>query len=392
MTPLSSQALADTAAQASQWRQELHAIPELLYDLPKTAAYIAQKLRDFGCNEVVEHIGDIGVVGRIRGNNGPGRSIGLRSDMDALPITEETNLPYRSTHPGHMHACGHDGHMAMLLGAAKALCLSRDFSGEVVVIFQPAEEGGGGGLRMIEDGLFDRFPVDEVYGMHNFPGLAIGQFASRPGAMLGADDGFHITFIGDGCHAAMPHAGVDPVVGVAALATSLQSIVSRCTNPFDPAVVSVTYILTGARNAINVVPGTAELGGTVRTLNPATRKSIEQRMREMTNSMAIAHGLTAKFDWQPGYPVSINDTQCFKHAQRAARSIAETENFDGDCAPALGSEDFAYMLERKPGAMIWIGNGPSAKLHHPAYDFNNDAIPHGIAYWIALAQSRCRAA
>jgi len=382
------QAIEAISDEAAKWRRDLHQHPELLFDLPRTSAFVAEKLRSFGCDEVVTGIAQSGVVAVVKGKLGSGRTIGLRADMDALPMTEQTNLIHASRTLGRMHACGHDGHTAMLLAAARHLATTRDFAGTVVLIFQPAEEGGGGGRVMIEEGLLERFGIEEVFGMHNQPGLPVGSFAIRPGPMLAAADRFVITLRGRGAHAASPHEARDPVLASAHLVTALQSIASRHVDPFDPVVVSVTYLAGGSAGALNVIPETAAVGGTVRTVNPKTRQAVEQRLRDITANVARLFEAQAEIDWRQGYPVTINNPAMTDAAIEVAASIAGPDRVDGNCACTMGAEDFSYMLEKRPGAIIWLGNGDSAGLHNPAYDFNDDAIPYGVRYWTALVQQR----
>ncbi|WFU11993.1 M20 family metallopeptidase (plasmid) [Rhizobium sp. CB3090] len=372
------------ADEAKTWRREIHQHPELLFDLPRTSAMVAEKLRAFGCDEVVTGFAKSGVVATISGSKGNGKTIALRCDMDALPMSEQTNLPYASKIPNMMHACGHDGHTAMLLGAAKRFAAERNFAGKIVLIFQPAEEGGGGGRVMLEEGLLDRFGIDEVYGMHNQPGLAVGSFAIRSGPMMAAGDRFVITINGRGGHAASPHLARDPVVVASHVVVALQSIVSRFTDPFDPVVISVTFISGGDRKALNVIPPAVEVGGTVRTMLPATRRAVEQRFRDVVTGTAKLYDAQAEIDWRPGYPVTVNNAEKTLVAIAAASSVVGAERVDGNWSMTMGSEDFSYMLEKRPGALIWLGNGDSADLHNPAYDFNDNAIAYGIDYWAAL--------
>ena len=372
------------ANEAKNWRREIHQYPELLFDLPRTSAMVADKLKAFGCDEVVTGIAKSGVVAVIAGNRGNGKTIALRCDMDALPMSEQTNLPYASKVPNMMHACGHDGHTAILLGAAKRFTADRDFAGKIVLIFQPAEEGGGGGRVMLEEGLLDRFGIDEVYGMHNQPGLAVGSFAIRSGPMMAAGDRFVITINGRGGHAASPHLARDPVLVASHVIVALQSIASRFTDPFDPVVVSVTFISGGDRKALNVIPPAVEIGGTIRTMLPATRRAVEQRFRDVVGGTAKLYDTQAEIDWRPGYPVTVNNAEKTSVAIAAAKSIVGAERVDGKWPMTMGSEDFSYMLEKRPGAIIWLGNGDSADLHNPAYDFNDNAIAYGIDYWAAL--------
>ncbi|MEO5323278.1 M20 family metallopeptidase [Mesorhizobium sp. CC13] len=376
------------AEEAAQWRRHLHQNPELLFDLPKTSAFVTEKLKSFGCDEVVTGIARTGVVAVVKGRLGEGRTIGLRADMDALPMSEQTNLPHASKTAGQMHACGHDGHTAMLLATARHLVSARDFAGTVVLIFQPAEEGGAGGRVMIEEGLLERFGIEEVFGMHNEPGLPVGSFAIRPGPMLAAADRFVVTLRGKGAHAASPHESRDPVLVSAHLVTALQSIASRHVDPFDPVVVSVTYISGGNAAALNVIPEQVVVGGTIRTVDPATRKAIEQRFRVIVANTARLFEAQAEIDWRPGYPVTVNDPEMTKVAITAASHVAGSERVNGNCQCTMGAEDFSYMLEKRPGAIIWLGNGDSAGLHNPAYDFNDGAILHGVRYWTALVGER----
>ncbi|UXS04584.1 M20 aminoacylase family protein [Agrobacterium tumefaciens] len=380
--------LAALADEAKTWRRTIHQHPELLFDLPKTAALVTEKLKEFGCDEVVGGIARTGVVAVINGNRGPGRTIALRSDMDALPMSEQTNLPYASKVENIMHACGHDGHTAMLLATAKRLAESRDFAGKAVLIFQPAEEGGAGARVMIEEGILERFGIEEVYGMHNEPGLDVGSFAIRSGPMMAGGDRFVITIIGKGGHAAYPHLSHDPVLAGAQMIVALQAIASRFTNPFDPVVVSITFMEGGNAGALNVIPASIRIGGTIRTMNSETRKMVEERFREVVVSTAKSFGAEAVIDWRPGYPVTVNDPEKTKIAAAAASAVAGVDKVDTNWPATMGSEDFSYMLEKRPGAFIWLGNGDSADLHNPAYDFNDDAIAHGIRYWLSLVGER----
>ncbi|MBO0663461.1 M20 family metallopeptidase [Jiella sp. MQZ9-1] len=367
------------------WRQALHAQPELLYAVEDTAAFVADRLREFGCDAVETGVGQTGVVGLIHGESGPGGPmIGLRADMDALPIVEETGRAYASTRPGMMHACGHDGHMAMLLGAAKSLAETRGFSGTVAVIFQPAEEGGAGGKAMIEDGLFERYPVNQVYGMHNLPGLPLGHFGMRPGAIMASTDEFIITLKGQGSHAAMPHRAADPILAGAALVQALQAIVARNTDPLKSLVVSVTQFHAGY--AHNVIPETAEVSGTVRSLDPALRDLAETRMREIAAGIAAAHGLAAAVDYDRNYPITINDKVESDFCAEVAMEVVGAGNVDPDAPPLLAGEDFSYMLEEKPGAYVFLGNGDSSGLHTATYDFADEALVYGVSYWVRLVE------
>jgi hippurate hydrolase len=375
--------VADLHAEIIAWRRDLHAHPELRYDVHRTAAAVAAKLKSFGCDEVVPGVGQTGVVGVIHGRK-PGKVIGLRADMDALPIEEETGLPYKSTAPGKMHACGHDGHTAMLLGAAKYLAETRNFAGTTVVIFQPAEEGGAGALAMVRDGLITRFGIEEVYGMHNFPGLPLGQFAIRAGAIMASAEHITIEIEGKGGHAARPHLSVDTVLVGAQIVNQLQSIVARNVDPLEAAVVSVCMFEAGHTD--NVIPQRAILRGTARALNDTVRDLLRQRVADIVEGTARLYGATAKISCTNGYPVLINDGRETEFAAGVAREIAGKDKVDADVPPVMGAEDFAFMLAERPGAFIFVGNGDSAGLHHPAYDFNDEAIPFGTSYWVRLAE------
>ncbi|MBO0904891.1 M20 aminoacylase family protein [Jiella sonneratiae] len=367
------------------WRHALHAEPELLYDVGDTAAFVAARLEEFGCDMVATGIGRTGVVGLIHGREGPGgRMIGLRADMDALPIVEETGKDYASRRAGAMHACGHDGHMAMLLGAAKGLCETRGFSGTVALIFQPAEEGGAGGKAMIEDGLFDRFPVEKVYGMHNLPGLPVGRFGMRHGAIMASTDEFAVTLKGRGSHAALPHRAADPILAGAALVQAMQAIVSRNTDPLRSLVVSVTQFHGGY--AHNVIPDTATVSGTVRALDTGMRDLAEKRIREISAGIASAHDLEAVVDWDRNYPVTVNDAAESDFCAEVAGEVAGPANVDPSAPPLLAGEDFSYMLEEKPGAYVFIGNGDTSGLHTAAYDFSDEALVFGASYWVRLVE------
>jgi amidohydrolase len=378
--------VADLADEITAWRRDFHENPELLFDVHRTAGIVAEKLKSFGCDEVVTGLGRTGVVGVIKGRtNNSGRVIGLRADMDALPIEEATNAPHASKVPGKMHACGHDGHTAMLLGAAKYLAETRNFDGTAVVIFQPAEEGGGGGNEMVKDGLMERFGVQEVYGMHNMPGIPVGQFAIRPGAMMAAADRFTITIEGKGGHAARPHDCIDPVVISAHVITALQTIASRNTDPLESVVVSVCTVKAG--EAFNVIPQTAMLLGTVRTLSPEVRDLAEARIRAIVENVCAAFGAKAEVDYDRGYPVTMNDPDRTEFMANVARAVAGENAVDTTVPPLMGAEDFSYMLEQRPGAYIFLGNGDTAGVHHPAYDFNDEASPYGVSLWAKIIES-----
>jgi len=379
--------IADLQPEIAAWRQDLHAHPELRYDVHRTAAFVADKLKGFGCDEVVPGIGQTGVVGVIRGRSGS-KVVGLRADMDALPLEEETGLPYKSQNPGKMHACGHDGHTAMLLGAAKYLAETRNFDGTAVVIFQPAEEGGAGALAMVKDGLITRFGIQEVYGMHNFPGMPIGQFAIRPGPFMASADHLTIDLEGKGGHAARPHLSIDTVLVGAQIVNQLQSIVARNVDPLEAAVVSICMFQAGHTD--NVIPQHAQLRGTARALNDAVRNTLLQRIEAVVQGTAKLYGAKAKLTCTNGYPVLVNNDRQTEFAASVAREIAGGDKVDTDVPPVMGAEDFAFMLGERPGAFIFMGNGDSAGLHHPAYNFNDEAIPAGTSYWVRLAESALR--
>jgi amidohydrolase len=380
--------VADLQPDIQAWRRDIHEHPELLYDVHRTAAFVADRLREFGCDEVATGLGRTGVVGVIKGRkpagNGDVKVIGLRADMDALPIEEKTNLAYASKTPGLMHACGHDGHTAMLLGAARYLAETRNFAGDAVVIFQPAEEGGAGAAAMIKDGLMDRFAIDQVYGMHNGPGIPLGAFAIRPGPIMASTDSIDIKIEGLGGHAARPHKCIDSVLVGAQLVTALQSIVSRSVDPLESAVISICEFHAG--DARNVIPQTARLGGTVRTLTPEVKALVGKRIREVVAGVAQITGAKIDLEYVSGYPVTVNHPSQTDIATRVAKEVAGDANVH-DTAPMMGAEDFSYMLEARPGAFIFCGNGDSAGLHHPAYNFNDEAIVFGTSYWIKLVEN-----
>jgi amidohydrolase len=372
----------------TEWRRDIHANPELLYDVHRTAASVAEKLKAFGCDDVVTGLGRTGVVGLIRGNR-PGNGehvIGLRADMDALPIEEATGAAYASKNAGKMHACGHDGHTAMLLGAAKYLAETRNFAGTAALIFQPAEEGGAGARAMINDGLMDKFKIEEVYGMHNLPGLPVGQFAIRPGAVMAATDTIIIDIEGKGGHAAWPNNTIDPVLVGAQIVAQAQSIVARSIDPLEAAVISICVFQAGS--AINIIPQTAQLKGTARSFKPEVRDLLEKRLRELVEHTAQAHGAKATLTYRRGYPVTRNHEEQTVFAASVAREIAGNDRVDTNTPPMMGAEDFSYMLEARPGAFIFVGNGDTAGLHHPAYDFNDEAIPTGTSYWVKLVETK----
>jgi amidohydrolase len=373
--------------EVTAWRRDIHEYPELQFDVHRTAGIVAEKLKEFGCDEVVTGIGRTGVVGIIKGRNtGSGKVVGLRADMDALPLQEITGLPHASKVPGKMHACGHDGHTAMLLGAAKYLAETRNFDGTVAVIFQPAEEGEKGGEAMVQDGLMERFGIQEVYGMHNAPGLPVGQFALRPGPLLAAVDNFRIEVEGKGGHAAKPHLSVDTILVASHIVAAAQSIVARNIDPLKSAVVSICAFNAGFTN--NVIPQTAELRGTVRTHDAGVRDFIEQRLTEVAERTAAVFGATARVVYERVVPVTVNHEVQTPFAADAAAAVVGDAAVNRDTTPIMGGEDFSYMLEARPGAFIFIGQGDTANVHHPAYDFNDEIIPIGMSYWAKLVESR----
>ncbi|QDZ09319.1 M20 aminoacylase family protein [Devosia ginsengisoli] len=377
--------IAEFHEEIAGWRRDFHAHPEVLYEVERTAGIVENKLREFGCDEVIAGIGRTGVVGIINGRNGgSGRTIGLRADMDALPVTEKTGKDYASTTPGKMHACGHDGHTAMLLGAAKYLAETRNFDGRIAVIFQPAEEGGAGGKAMLDDGLVERFGIDEFYGMHNWPGMPAGHFGIRAGGIMAATDRFYIDITGQGGHAARPQTTIDPIVVAANMIVALQSIVSRNVDPLHSAVLSVTMVEAG--EADNVISRTAKITGTVRTLDGAVQDQIEERLGDFVPQFARSFGAEATVRYARGYPVTVNSREQTAFAAQVARDVAGAERVDEDAPPSMGGEDFSFMLEARPGAYIFLGNGDSAELHTDMYDFNDDVIPVGASYWVRLAE------
>jgi hippurate hydrolase len=384
--------IADFHADITAWRHDLHAHPELGYDVHRTAASVVEKLKAFGVDEVIPGIGRTGVVGVIKGRlpgKGGRQVIGLRADMDALPIEEANDVPYKSMVPGKMHACGHDGHTAMLLGAARYLAETRNFAGTAIVIFQPAEEGGGGGREMVQDGMMDRFGIQEIYGMHNYPGIPLGQFALRAGPMMASADRLSIDIEGVGGHAARPHFAVDTVLVGAQIINQIQSIVSRNVDPLDSAVVSITAFQAG--NTDNVIPQTAHLRGTARSLNPEVRDLLEKRLHEVVEGTAKLYGATAKLTYHRDYPVTRNHPDQAAFAAGVAAQVVGTERVNDQLLPVMGAEDFSFMLESRPGTMIFVGNGDSAGLHNPSYDFNDEVIPLGASYWVRLVESALEA-
>ena len=378
-------------ATMQDWRHDFHRHPELAFEEQRTAGKVAELLAGFGL-EVHTAIGNTGVVGVLKKGNSE-RAIGLRADMDALKILEQNSFEYRSVNEGKMHACGHDGHTAMLLGAAQYLASEGEFDGTVVFIFQPAEEHGDGAKAMIEDGLFERFPVDSVYAIHNFPSLAIGKFAVRAGSIMAAEDNFEITINGVGCHAAMPHLGKDPIVIGAEIVTAMQSLVSRTLDPIDNAVVSFTEFVTNG--TVNVVPGQVILKGDTRSLTSAVQDHIEQTMERIVSGICVAHGASYEFSYRRNFVPTINTPDEAEIAASVAGIVVGTENVVGNSRPVMASEDFGYMLQARPGAYLLLGNGEEGvggcSLHNPAYDFNDDILSIGADFWVTLVQSQLRA-
>jgi len=382
--------IAALATELQTWRRDLHRHPELAYHERRTAGVVAEKLREFGLDEVHEGIGGTGVVGLLHGQGGPGGeadAILLRADMDALPIHEADEArEHRSATPGVMHACGHDGHTTMLLGAARHLADSRNFNGSVVFVFQPAEEGGAGANAMIKDGLFERFPCRAVYGMHNWPRMKAGEFSIRPGPVMAAADEFTITLTGRGGHAAKPDRARDPIVAGAQIVTALQTIVSRMVDPLQPVVLSVTEFHAGT--AFNVIPETAILTGTVRTFDEAVDAQVHDAIEHMVHSIADAYGVVAEVEISPNpYPPTINDAAQVEFAAGVLEALVGPDRVHREWPPTMGGEDFAFLARVKPGAFVFIGNGDSAPLHHPDYDFNDEVTPLGVAYWTRLVET-----
>lgn len=379
---------AELHAEITEWRRDFHRHPELMYEVHRTAARVAELLREFGCDEVVEGIGRTGVVGVIKGKSDTSdKVIGLRADMDALPIEEATGLDYASETPGMMHACGHDGHTSMLLGAAKYLCETRQFDGTAVMIFQPAEEGGAGGKAMCDDGMMDRWNIQEVYGMHNMPGGPVGSFAIRPGALLASSDEFQITVTGRGGHAAAPHMAVDTTLVAAQIVLSLQTVVSRNIDPIKRVVLTVGTFVTDSV-ASNVIAHTVTMNGTVRTLDSECREQARERVFAIAQGTAETLGASAEVVWTPGYPVTMNTPENTEYAADVARNIAGVDRVDDATDPIMPAEDFAYMLEERPGAYIFLGNGDTAMCHHPAYNFDDEAIPFGSSWYSGMVEAR----
>ena len=377
--------LEDLQGEMQEWRRDIHAHPEIAFEEHRTAQIVADKLESFGI-EVETGIAGTGVVGTLRKGMG-NRSIGLRADLDALLINETNDFEYKSKNPGQMHACGHDGHTTMLLGAAKYLSEQGNFDGTVNFIFQPAEENEGGGRVMIEDGLFDKYPVESVYGMHNIPGMPVGSFAIKPGPIMAAFDIFNLKVIGRGGHAAMPQTTVDPIIVGTKIIDAFQAIISRSIDPQEPSVLSVTQFHGG--DAYNVIPNQVEIKGCTRCFSPNVQKKLEDEMRQISESICKAYGADCEFHYEHRYPATINSEEEANLAGQVAQGIVGEERVNLSPKPGMGSEDFAYMLQEKPGSYIWIGNGDgegSCMIHNPGYDFNDEILPIGATYWVKMAE------
>lgn len=379
------EAFQDLQHEVTQWRRYLHENPELTYHVHNTARFVTEKLASFGINHIETGIAETGIVALIQGHGGDGRTIGLRADMDALPIMEASNKPWASKVPGKMHACGHDGHTAMLLGAAKYLANTRNFNGSVALIFQPAEEAELGGQKMVDEGIMDRFGISQVFGMHNMPGMAVGKFGICDGPIMAALDEFELIVKGRGGHAAKPHQNIDPIVLAGQVIVGLQTLVSRNTDPTESLVISLTKLNAGS--AYNIIPDHVEMAGTVRTLRPGLRDFAERQIEAAAQGIARAFGGEIEFTYRRHVPVTFNHTEETDLAIAAARNLVSSGSLNETIKPAMGSEDFAFMLEARPGAFIFLGNGSTAAVHNSSYDFNDDAIPYGIGYWVNLVET-----
>jgi len=376
--------IAEFSDDMTKWRQHLHSIPELKYDLPQTAAFVEARLREFGVDEIHTGIAETGLVAIIRGQE-EGPCVGLRADMDALPIEEVRDLPHKSTHPGKMHACGHDGHMTMLLGAARYLAETRNFAGTAALIFQPAEEGGGGAKVMIDEGLLDRFGIERVFAVHNWPGLPVGEIDMNYGPTMAAADQFDITLRVNGAHAAWPHLSVDPIVVGAQIVTALQSLVARVVAPGDEAVVTIGEFHAGTKH--NIIPDHAIIRGTVRSMRPKVRELLAERLQTTVQGIATGMGAEVEVDYVYGYPATVNDDSATDQAFAAARDVVGEAGASLDHVPQMGAEDFSYMLEERPGAYVYVGVGDTAGLHHPEYDFDDAAAPVGASFFARLVET-----
>ncbi|MCT8328634.1 M20 aminoacylase family protein [Albidovulum sediminis] len=375
--------IADFAPEMQGWRRWLHQHPELAFDCHETAAFVAERLREFGVDEIHEGIARTGIVAIINGQ-GEGPTIGLRADMDALPIEEATGAEHASTRPGKMHACGHDGHTTMLLGAAKYLAETRNFRGRVALIFQPAEEDGGGGDVMVREGMLDRFAIGEVYAIHNTPQVPLGHFLTTPGPIMAAVDTLRVDLKGRGGHGAYPHDCIDPIAAAVGMISALQTIVSRNTNPLHEIVISVTQVHAGT--ASNIIPEDAWFGATIRTFDPEVRKATKTRIEQIVAGHAAAYEVEAKIDYDWGYPATVNDHGRTEFAVRVAGEIAGTGAVIATSGREMGAEDFSYLLEKRPGCYLFLGQGEGAGLHHPKYDFNDEAAPYGASFFVRLVE------
>ena len=382
--------IATMIPELTEWRRDFHRHPELTYDLPRTSGIVAERLKAFGFDEVIEGVGKTGVLGVLHGATGPAQSaerrVLLRADMDALPILEASGAEYASTSPGRMHACGHDGHTTMLLGAARWLAENREFDGTLIFCFQPAEEGGAGAQAMIDDGMLERFPVKGAYAVHNWPGVPVGEFGVVRGPAMAATSGFVITVEGVGGHAAFPHFARDPIVAASHIVAAVQTIVSRVIDPLDSAVVSITSIHGG--EAFNVIPDKVEMKCNIRSFTEGVSNTVEAELQRICASTAEALGVQARLDRRADtpYPPTVNHPAETELALSAMRAVAGPERVRDDLKPVMGAEDFAFVLRRVPGAYVFVGNGDTAGLHNPKYDFNDAALPHGVAYWVELAK------
>ena len=377
--------LEDLQEDMQTWRRDIHAHPEIAFEEHRTAQIVAEKLESFGI-EVEIGIAGTGVVGTLKKGTG-NRSIGLRADLDALLINEANEFEHKSKNPGKMHACGHDGHTVMLLGAAKYLAEQGNFDGTVNFIFQPAEENEGGGKAMIDDGLFEKYPVESVYGMHNIPGMPVASFAIKPGPIMAAFDVFNVKIVGKGGHAAMPQTTIDPIIIGTKIIDAYQSIISRYIDPQEPAVLSVTQFHAG--DAYNVIPNDIEIKGCTRCFSPKVQKQLEEQMHQITKSMCEAYGASYEFEYEHRYPATINSEEEAEIAGKVAQKVVGEDRVNLSPAAGMGSEDFAYMLQEKPGSYIWIGNGDgegSCMVHNPGYDFNDEILPIGATYWVKMAE------
>lgn len=376
--------IAGYSEEMTAWRRHLHRHPELGFDCHETAGFVAEKLREFGVDEVHEGIAESGLVALIHGKGKSKRRVGLRADMDALPIVEATGAEHASTVPGKMHACGHDGHTTMLLGAAKYLAETRNFAGSVALIFQPAEEGGAGGEVMVKEGIMDRFGITEVYGIHNAPGMGEGEFLTTPGPILAAVDSWEVTVKGVGGHGAMPHQTKDPIVAAVGIVNAVNTIVSRNHYAMEELVVSVTQIHAGS--ADNIIPDSAWINGTVRTLQPEVRAMVRRRLAEIVSGQAAAYGVEAGLVYHEGYPATVNTPENAGFAADVATEVSGKDRVEREGTPEMGAEDFSYMLQARPGAFLFLGQGDGPSLHHPKYDFNDKVAPVGASFFARLVE------